>query len=281
MTQEGSRGATTGRATPTEGLLAQLLNTDVDEEYLVAAARTASPAAGPSNARRMQISAAVVTFGVLLGVSVIKTERDRPQALVERTQVIAQISARQTRLDRLHNKLRFEQDRVADLQTSVAALVTSASRLGGEADMLGVASGETAVHGPGVVVTADNAGDAVPGAGGIILDTDLQALVNGLWAAGAEAIAINGHRLSTMTAIRFAGQAITVDYRSLTPPYIVAAIGDPNTLPARFLETAGGQVWLGLRANFGIRFRTRTAERLELPGRPPDSLLWAHRVTSR
>lgn len=147
--------------------------------------------------------------------------------------------------------------------------------------MLGVAAGETAVRGPGIVVTADDAGDAVPGAGGIILDTDLQTLVNGLWAAGAEAIAVNGHRLGTLTAIRFAGQAITVDYRSLTPPYVVEAIGNPNTLPARFLETAGGQAWLGLQANFGIRFQTRTADRLELAGKPPDSLLWAHPVTSR
>ena len=40
----------------------------------------------------------------------------------------------------------------------------------------------------------------------IVLDTDLQRLVNGLWAAGAEAIAINGHRLTNLTAIRHGGR---------------------------------------------------------------------------
>ena len=67
-----------------------------------------------------------------------------------------------------------------------------------------------------------------------MLDIDLQILVNGLWESGAEAISINGHRLSNLTAIRGAGDAITVDYRSLTRPYQIEAIGDPRTLPASF-----------------------------------------------
>ena len=75
-----------------------------------------------------------------------------------------------------------------------------------------------------------------------VLDIDLQVLANGLWQAGAEAVSINGHRLSDLTAIRSAGDAITVDYRSLTRPYRVEAIGDPRTLQARFVESAGGAV---------------------------------------
>ena len=44
-----------------------------------------------------------------------------------------------------------------------------------------------------------------------MLDPDLQKLVNGLWAAGAEAISINGQRLTNLSAIREAGEAITVN----------------------------------------------------------------------
>jgi hypothetical protein len=73
-----------------------------------------------------------------------------------------------------------------------------------------------------------------------VTDEDLRQLVNGAWEAGAEGIAINGHRLTTRTAIRSAGSAITVDYRSLLRPYRVEAIGDPKTLPARFANTPGG-----------------------------------------
>lgn len=109
--------------------------------------------------------------------------------------------------------------------------------------------------------SADNSDDRV-------LDLDLQILANGLWQAGAEAIAINGHRLSTLTAIRSAGDAITVDYRSLTGPYRVEAIGDPRTLPARFAETPAGAWWTELSRNRGMRFDVSEARTLNLPADP-------------
>jgi uncharacterized protein YlxW (UPF0749 family) len=98
-----------------------------------------------------------------------------------------------------------------------------------------------------------------------VLDTDLQLLANGLWQAGAEAIAVNGQRLTTLTAIRTAGQAITVNFRSVSPPYAVSAVGDPATLPASFLETPAGQTFTDLEANFGLRFDVESVDELTLP----------------
>ena len=78
-----------------------------------------------------------------------------------------------------------------------------------------------AVTGPGITVTLDDSADAVSGSDpargssgfeeGRVSAADLQIVSNGLWAAGAEAISINGQRLTTRSAIRFAGQAILVD----------------------------------------------------------------------
>ena len=56
--------------------------------------------------------------------------------------------------------------------------------------------------------------------------------MNGLWTAGAEAISINGQRLTVLTAIRNGGPVINVNSRPLAPPYTVQAIGDPRTLLA-------------------------------------------------
>ena len=67
-----------------------------------------------------------------------------------------------------------------------------------------------------------------------VLDTDLQRLVNGLWEAGAEAISLNGQRLTNLSTIRQAGGAITTNGRSLRPPYVLSVIGDKDTLPATF-----------------------------------------------
>ena len=51
---------------------------------------------------------------------------------------------------------------------------------------------------------------------------------------------INGQRLTATSAIRFAGEAILVNYRPLVPPYAVTAIGDPASLPTRFAQGPGG-----------------------------------------
>ncbi len=130
-----------------------------------------------------------------------------------------------------------------------------------------------------MVVVDDAAGGADTGTDRV-LDLDLQMLANGLWQAGAEAVAINGHRLSTLTAIRGAGQAITVDYRSLTRPYRVEAIGDPRTLPARFAESSGGTWWQELAQNRGMQFETSGADALTLPADAGMVLRYAERGSS-
>ena len=108
-----------------------------------------------------------------------------------------------------------------------------------------------------------------------VLDLDLQVLANGLWQAGAEAIAINGHRLSTLTAIRGAGDAITVDYRSLTRPYRVEAIGDPRTLHARLVESPGGAWWNELAQNRRMRYEISGVNELDTRRRPGHGLRYA------
>ena len=110
-----------------------------------------------------------------------------------------------------------------------------------------------------------------------VLDLDLQILVNGLWEAGAEAVAVNGHRVSTLTAIRGAGEAITVDYTSLTRPYRIEAVGDSRTLPASFTQTAAGAWWNDLARNRGMPFSLTGVDSLTLGADPGMVLRYAHR----
>lgn len=280
-------------ATTYAGLLTQIMSNTLDQDYQVAADRrarlsaeeppvttelagTTEPAgtSGPRTRPHHLLGALVIVlFGVMIGVSALRTEQQRPAAAAERDHLVAQLQLRQHRLDMLHARLSALEGSVASLQNSIGASRTEQRQIDSAIDDIGALTGAAAVSGPGMQITTDNA----PGAGessreGVILDSDLQQLVNALWTAGAEAISINGHRLSTLTAIRSAGRAITVDYRSLTPPYVIDAIGDPATLPARLLETPGGQAWLSLHQNFGIRFDTTPATNLELPADPNTTL---------
>ena len=120
----------------------------------------------------------------------------------------------------------------------------------------------SAGHGPGGPrITVDDA----PGGPGrnrrVILDTDLQSLVNGLWMAGAEAISINGQRLTSLTAIRIAGEAITVNNVSLTPPYVVSRSATPTRCRHGCSRHPAARLRLRLQASFGFDVRpwTRTS----------------------
>ena len=111
------------------------------------------------------------------------------------------------------------------------------------------------------------------------LDLDLQVLANGLWQADAEAVAINGHRLSGLTAIRSAGDAITVDYRSLSRPYRIEAIGNPRTLQARFVESPAGVWWNDLAQNRRMRYEISDVKDMELAADPGIVLRYAKRTS--
>jgi uncharacterized protein YlxW (UPF0749 family) len=105
-----------------------------------------------------------------------------------------------------------------------------------QAGRLEAAAGTAALRGSGIVVEVRDAesagdGDAVDER---VQDIDLQLVVNTLWEAGAEAVAVNGERLVSTSAIRSAGGAILVNFRVLTSPYRVVALGDAATLERRF-----------------------------------------------
>jgi uncharacterized protein YlxW (UPF0749 family) len=131
------------------------------------------------------------------------------------------------------------------------------------------------VTGPGILVTLANAdpeADADPVGGtaaddpsGRVRDGDLQLVVNSLWAAGAEAISINGQRLGPLTAIRFAGEAVLVDFKPVNNPYEVSAIGDPDTLAGKFLASPEVIALAAVSKTFGLRFDYARKDELTLP----------------
>ena len=97
---------------------------------------------------------------------------------------------------------------------------------------------------------------------GRVLDRDLQWLANALWALGAEAVAINGQRLTATSTIRTAGEAILVDFRPVTSPYEVAAIG-PDDMADEFEDSRGGRLF-----RTGSSTSTGMSVRRPRPGRP-------------
>ncbi len=96
-------------------------------------------------------------------------------------------------------------------------------------------AGLTDVEGEGVTVvlkdSAERSGEN-SSANYVIHDRDLRDIVNELIGSGAEAISINGERISSKSAIRCVGPTITINNNYYAPPFTIKAIGDPDTLEA-------------------------------------------------
>ena len=255
-------------------LLNEIMRHPVDPDYLIAAARPQRPH------HRWPLTLVVIMIGAMLAVAALQTTRSAPAVETERSELISRIQAREAEQDRLHAEIDSLSIEITQLRSNALGTdATTKDRLD-EIARLELAAGSRPVTGPGVVITVDDAPGAKRDSRDRVLDTDLQMLANGLWQAGAEAIDINGHRLSTLTAIRSAGDAITVDYRSLTRPYEVHAIGDPRTLQARFVESSGGAWWNELAQNRRMRYEIARRGRVGLPADPGMVLRHAQRFTT-
>lgn len=250
-------------------LLKQVMEQPVDPDYAVLAKRGEG-----SSRHRIMLAVVLVALGALLALAAVQNVRTAGVRADERTELINRITEQSKRQDELRTNVEARQAEVRRLQQSV--LNNQGDRdLQAELDRLDLLAATVAVRGPGIVVTVDDA--AGGGNKGRVMDVDLQQLVNGLWQSGAEAIAINGHRLSSRSAIRGAGDAITVNYRSLTRPYRVEAIGDPRTLQSHYIESAGGIWWNGLAQNYGMQHDVASASELTLPPDPGLGLRYAQK----
>lgn len=270
MPAETTRKPGDGSRLPPQVLMPLLDNVtahSMDQDYRHVAERDGRERQPPQIRPGLAALVVMGLFGLLATTAAVQTARNSGADSTGRDSLVTQVQARSAQVD-------ARRERVADLRAEVESLQSLFLETTGEGralsrrlDRLGAATGALAVRGPGVKVVVDDA----PGASsayGRVLDKDLQKLANALWASGAEAISINGQRLSNTSAIRFAGSAITVNYVSLSRPYTVLAIGDPDTMPARFVDTKHGRDWLDLHAVNGLEFTMTTADSLRLPPAP-------------
>lgn len=246
-------------------LIEQLSQDAVASDY---ANVTAAPSTGSRRQHLIVAATALGLAGLVLAMGVSSRIRNEPAVLQQREGLVERVRT----AEQLHAEVTKA---VSALRAEVAAAVegnleaTEAGRkLADDVAALELSTGYVPVTGPGVVVTltdpsSDNSGtvDNVER----VLDTDVQRAVNGLWSAGAEAIAVNDQRLSARSAIRSAAGAILVNYRPLAPPYVIEAIGPPRTLERDFLASADASKLRAVSRDFGIGFETQTSDGLALP----------------
>lgn len=256
-------------------LLNQIIRHPVDPDYALVKAR-----GDQTPSRGLAFAVVAIVIGAMFAIAAAQTNRSAPQLEGERAELISRIEAAEAAQDALRGRATDLSAEITRLRADSLGNDDTAKALQSRINALDPLVGNVAVKGPGLLLVVDDASTGTDDHRDRVLDMDLQMLVNGLWHAGAEAIAINGHRLSSLTAIRGAGDAITVNYRSLTRPYRVEAIGDPRTLQARFVGSAGGIAWEELAQNRRMRYEISSMDEMTLEADPGMVLRYAKKMTS-
>ena len=231
------------------------------------------------------VAVGALVVGFVLAVAWVHTHRGAPEAAAVHDQLVTQVRTAEgtvANLSHTEATLTNEVDRIRnEALSNSGALVRTLNR-----DQ--VLAGFTAVHGPGVEVTlAEPSVSSTPSDGAgrpsrgptttahILMDRDVRSVANQLWSDGAEAIAVNGIRLTPTSAIRFAGDAVLVDFQPISSPYKIDAIGNSDQLITGFASSAVADKYQTLASVRGIGFSFTQADSLSLPGSPSTALRYA------
>ncbi len=133
-------------------------------------------------------------------------------------------------------------------------------------------AGLTAVHGPGLTVVLDDAPQAGTASAStvdpnqlVVHQSDLQAVVNALWAGGAEAMSIAGQRVIATSAVRCVGNTLLLNGEVYSPPFRVAAIGPSDTMQDKLAASRNVKYFREAAAYYGLGYTVEATSRVDIP----------------
>src|SRR5665647_34080 len=209
-----------GRPDESMTLINEVMQRPLDPGYAAAADSRQQSGLPPATGHRSPLLLVIaVLIGVLLATSALALRAPETSASRVKTYLVGRIEAIRGQAEAQTRLMARVQGEIDNAQAAALSR-QSETLLADELSRLELAAGTVPVTGPGLVLTVDDAAveagvknpnvdplaSTVPDKGKVIA-RDLQIIVNGLWQAGAETISVNGHRLTSRAAIRFAGAA--------------------------------------------------------------------------
>lgn len=131
-------------------------------------------------------------------------------------------------------------------------------------------AGFAAVVGPALTVTLDDAPASVIADGVdqdllVVHQQDIQAVVNVLWAGGAEAMTIQGQRVVSTTGVKCVGNTVVLHGIPYAPPYVISAIGDQQRLRSALADSATIQIYQQYVEAYRLGYKVRSQSRVRFP----------------
>jgi uncharacterized protein YlxW (UPF0749 family) len=243
--------------------LTQLFRDPLDPAYAQAAEDKAKRGPLPAwnrASRKFVASILLVAIGMLFAIAYKQAVRGAPEREKVRAGLISRITEQKERIDSRAGEAEELQNEVNRLREIVLSDPAKIQQL----RELEASTGMRRVVGDGMVVRLADGPEAATRTGHRVIDFDLQIIVNTLWYLGAEAISINGNRLTSLTPIRKGGEAIYVGDALVVGPYEISAIGPPD-LYDDFSKSDTAKVYRAWQERPEHRFGFKITERDDLP----------------
>lgn len=206
---------------------------------------------------QIALGLALLALGFLIAAQ-LRSEAPRVRyTSQERPPLVETAQGLQAQQDQLKDRILALRAQIQELEQAGQGNAALAKQLNSELETARAAAGLVTLEGSGVVLQLQDSTNTVqPGDNPtdyLVSAGDLRVLVEELWLAGAEAIAINTERITTGTAVLDIGGSVLVNSAYLTPPYQVFAIGAAD-LYDQLSHAQGFRDFVRARAEtFGIR----------------------------
>lgn len=185
--------------------------------------------------------------------------------------LVSLVGGERSQADRLEDVNVELRARVDGLTSSQGTVDGAVAELEAQAHTVAPMAQMEPVSGPGVVVVLDDAPmecrtRAESGDDCLVHQSDLQAVVNAMWQAGASGVQLMDQRLISTSAVRCVGNTVSLQGRPYSPPYEVTAVGDPDRIRAALEASPGVQLYLRAVDTYGLGWSLSSPDMLELPG---------------
>ena len=175
----------------------------------------------------------------------------------------AKVGGESAQLAALQDDVSAATNRAGTDNSAVAAAQAQGAPLRGPAGLIGA-------HGPGILVVLDDA-HSVPSDPSVdpnqlvVHQSDLQSVVNALWAGGAEAMAVAGQRIIATSAVRCVGNTLLLNGRVFSPPFRVQAIGPSQAMENSLDRAPGVTLFKQAAGYYGLGYTVEAEDAVTLP----------------
>ena len=218
---------------------------------------------------QITLGAALLALGFLIAAQLASESPRVRYTTQERTPLLETAGELQTQQDDLKARILQLRDQIQGVEGQGAGSADLVRQLNAELEQARIAAGLIPLTGSGIVLQLEDSQKPVPPDGSqadyLVGSRDIRTVVEELWVASAEAIAINGERVTPTTAIIDIGASLLVNSAYLAPPYQVTALGAAD-LYQRLSLSPGFIDFVRARAEgFGIRLSFAEPESVDMP----------------